>query len=321
MGELAGAHPAVRAILTKVALDSDTVTSESIAALRGSVAGLALKPARYGGLAKRTDEFIAEICELAALDGSLGWLAAISNAAADEVAGLPAYAADIVWRSQPEALIASSFRGAGRLARGSLTGRWESVVGAEYADWLLLSADDGSESRVLVPRAAVRVEPAVDHPGLDAAGVCDVAVSDLTVDDDHVFRGPSVGTAVAEAAAAAAVVGSADGVWRRHVGQVRARLATSYGGDDVTDPACAHIARAASDIDAAKLQILTAIHRSDDPTARGWHRQAVARARAAADRLLASSRHALDASDPVSRLWRDVQAGCRLAVRLFDGTR
>ena len=37
----------------------------------------------------------------------------------------------------------------------------------------------------------------------------------------------------------------------------------------------------------------------------------------AADRLIANSRHGLNASDPVTALWRDVHAGCRLAVRLF----
>jgi 3-hydroxy-9,10-secoandrosta-1,3,5(10)-triene-9,17-dione monooxygenase len=35
--------------------------------------------------------------------------------------------------------------------------------------------------------------------------------------------------------------------------------------------------------------------------------------------LLASSRHALDASDPVTNRWRDVYAGYRLAVRIIDG--
>ena len=44
--------------------------------------------------------------------------------------------------------------------------------------------------------------------------------------------------------------------------------------------------------------------------------EAVARARAAADHLLEHSRHALDAANPATRRWRDVDAGSRLAVRL-----
>ncbi len=114
------------------------------------------------------------------------------------------------------------------------------------------------------------------------------------------------------------MVGSADGVWRKHVDQVRARLDVSYGGDEVTDEAAAEVARAASDIDAAKLQLTGALDPAAPETATWAFAQAVARARGAADRLLASSRHALDASDPVSDLWRDVHAGCRLAVRILD---
>lgn len=101
---------------------------------------------------------------------------------------------------------------------------------------------------------------------------------------------------------------------------MRARLDISYGGDEVTDDAAAAEARAASDIDASKHQIAGA----RDPatatlaTAKWAFPQSVARARGAADRLLASSRHALDASDPVTDLWRDVHAGCRVAVRIID---
>ena len=114
------------------------------------------------------------------------------------------------------------------------------------------------------------------------------------------------------------MVGSADGVWRSHVDRVRARLTVSHGGDEVTDDAAAQVARAASDIDAARLQVVTAL--DDGPGMRAWRfRQAVARAHGAADRLLANSRHALDAADPVSMRWRDVQAGRRLADALLLG--
>jgi 3-hydroxy-9,10-secoandrosta-1,3,5(10)-triene-9,17-dione monooxygenase len=103
------------------------------------------------------------------------------------------------------------------------------------------------------------------------------------------------------------------GGWRRHVDQVRARLAISYGGDEITDDAAAQIARSASDIDASRLQIETA----GFSAGMAPYQQAIARARGAADRLLASSRHALDASDPVTAAWRDVHAGCRLAAAIM----
>jgi 3-hydroxy-9,10-secoandrosta-1,3,5(10)-triene-9,17-dione monooxygenase len=178
----------------------------------------------------------------------------------------------------------------------------------------------GHACRVLVPRSRVRVEFADREASLSAAGVGDVIVGDLAVEDGCVFPGNHDTGVITGAGAAAAVVGSADGVWRKHVDQVRARLDISYGGDEVTDEAAAAVARAACDIDASKLQITGAL----DPagalkTATRAFAQSVARARGAADRLLASSRHALDASDPVTNLWRDVHAGCRLAVRIIEG--
>jgi 3-hydroxy-9,10-secoandrosta-1,3,5(10)-triene-9,17-dione monooxygenase len=263
------------------------------------------------------DEFVSAVCELAAVDGSLGWLAASYNAAAHQIAGLAPPAAHEVWDANPDALIAMGHRSSGDLVNGRLTGQWESVVGAEQADWLLLSA--GHACRVLVPRSRVQVEPADRPAGLSAAGVGDVIVGDLAVQDGRVFTGNHDTGVIVGAGAAAAVVGSADGIWRKHVDQVRARLDISHGGDEVTDEAAAAVARAASDIDASKLQITGALDSATGPEAAAWaFAQSIARARGAADLLLASSRHALDASDPVTNLWRDVYAGCRLAVRIID---
>jgi 3-hydroxy-9,10-secoandrosta-1,3,5(10)-triene-9,17-dione monooxygenase len=301
MSESIGRHRAVQEIL-------DAVAGESIAALRSSGAGRMLQPLRHGGLGLPADEFVLAVCELAALDGSLGWLAATYNAAAQEVAGLPPRAADEVWDANPEALIATAHRGAGELIDGRLTGRWECVLGAEEADWLLLPADHAR--RVLVPRSQVRIELATRGTGLSAAGAGDVIVGDVAVGDGRVFLGDDDSGTIAAAGAAAVVVGSADGVWRKHVDQVRARLGISYGGDEVTDEAAAQVARAASDIDAARLQITGSL----DPATAA---QSIARARSAADRLLASSRHALSSSDPVTHRWRDVHAGCRLAAPII----
>ena len=108
-----------------------------------------------------------------------------------------------------------------------------------------------------------------------------------------------------------------------HVNQVRERLAATFGGEEVTDRSTVQVARAACDIDAAKLQIAASILRdnwdADSLRAATWaQRQAASRARDAADQLLGSSRrHALDASDPVTRYWQDVHAGFRHLTRLL----
>jgi 3-hydroxy-9,10-secoandrosta-1,3,5(10)-triene-9,17-dione monooxygenase len=246
------------------------------------------------------------------------------NASAFHVAAMPHGVADHVWHSDAKSFVTASYRSEGALDRGRrLTGRWRSVAGCRRADWLLLTADAGGvPSYVLVPRHEAIVEPVADQTGLLDADVCDVTVSDLPVPEQRIIQTPCGGAAlVAGAGAAAAVVGSADGVWRSHVAQVRERLTASYGTEEVTDrmSSTAQVARAASDIDAAKLQIAASIQRDDLRAAVWAHRQAAVRARDAADQLLGSSRrHALDASDPMTRLWRDVHAGTRLALRLLD---
>lgn len=288
------------AVMAEPAADA----AESVAVLRRSGVGRILAAAGSGP--DRVVGFAEVVCDLAALDGSLGWLAAVFG----PVHGLSEHA---------DRLIAPALQGSGTVREDRLTGRWDSVVGAGHADGFLLPVDGGRE--VLVPRSAVHVEPVDARTGLVGAAVCDVIAAGVAVGAPESVPGigdPGVAGALA-AGAAAAVVGCADGLWRKHVEQVRARLTISYGGDEVTDDATAEVARSAADIDAARMQILTPD--PDGPPTPGWaYRQAVARARGAADRLLATSRHALDAADPVSRRWCDLQAGCRLAEAVFRRT-
>lgn len=241
------------------------------------------------------DEFVCAVYELAVTDSAQAWLTAVYGAADYDV---PAHSGR---------RIASGHRGSADVVDGRVTGTWESVVGAERADGFLLTA---GANRMLVPRGAVRVEPVVVSDGLTDVGVGTV-VAEGAVIGEVLPGGP--GSAVL-AGAAAAVVGSAASVWRQHVEQARARLAIAPSGDEVSD--AAQVARAASDIDAARLQLTGAV---TEPAA--GHRpfvQAIARARTAADRLMEGGRHALDAADPVAHRWRAVHAGYRLAARLLD---
>lgn len=300
-------------------------TAEYLAALRDSGELGMLQPVRHGGRGMAAEEFVAAIAELSSRAGSAGWLAAMVNAGAHLVDLLGPDAAGIVWGASPGALVVAGCQPDGALSgAGMLSGRWLGVTAAEHADWLLLAtrADRGA-AWVLVPRGDAQLQQ-VATGGLRAAGICDVAVSGLPVAADRVFACARDYPAAVGAGAAAAVVGSADGAWHRHVERVRERLTVSYGVKEVTDQpsAPAQVAWVASDIDAARLQVIESLTpaRSGKPDA-GWaHRQAVVRARDATDQLLSTSRrHALDASDPVTRLWGDVHLGCRLTLRLIDG--
>lgn len=308
--------------------DQPDLTAESLAVLHDSAATRLLQPVRFGGRAVDTREFVSAVADLAATDGSAGWLAAMVNAAAHQVDGLGATAAEQVWGADPAALVTVGV-GRGRLTtrRGllHLTGRWDSVTGAEVADWLLLSAEfDGTARLMLVPRDRVELRRP-DLRGLRAAGISDATVSDAIVEPGQVFdENPCRGgtfTAIAGAGAAAAVVGAAHGIWRAHVEQVRNRLATSFGSEDATErtSSAVTVARTASAIDAARLQLDASLHEPHVAAARA-QQQAVTRTRTAADRLLSSgNRHALDGADPVSRGWLDVLAGYRLTIRLLQG--
>lgn len=307
MAKLAAEREAVRAVV-------DAVTAEAVVAPRDSVAYRILQPARLGGAALPAQEFIAAIGEIAALDGFRSWLIAGYNAAAYEVAQLRGDAADEIWGADPAALVAASYRAEGNVdGDGRLSGHWRSVVGADAADWLLLSTSGAR--RVLLPRGAVRADP-IGSAGLDGAGVADVTVREAPVGGRHIFGGRDSVFAVAGAGMAAAAVGAADGVWRKCVDQMRGRLATSYGGEQVTGAGAAQLARAASDIDAAKLQVVTSLEHDGEVAAATWAcHQAVVRARDAADRLLTTGRYALAASDPVISQWRAVHTGAGIAAR------
>ncbi|WP_166904319.1 hypothetical protein [Mycobacterium sp. DL440] len=317
-------------------VDPTVSTVESIAVVRDSESGRLLQPVRYGGRAVSPAEYVAAVADLAERDGSAGWFAAAVNTAAYAVAGLGDGAAQRVWSADAGALVTTGAEPSGRLTAEAgqfrLTGRWESVTGAHVADWLLLSAlDEGSVRYVLLRRGVVQVDGDGDRRGVDAAGIGDVTVSDVVVDEGSVFSpsddnswdtgefddAPPPYRVLAGAGQAAVVVGAASGVWQAHVGQVRRRLATSYGSEDTTEltASAVLVARAASDIDAARLQLTVALSADADGAVTAL-RQAVTRARNAADQLLSSgNRHALDATDPVARLWLDVLAGYRLTIR------
>ncbi|MFL0275644.1 hypothetical protein [Mycobacterium sp. SMC-19] len=282
-----------------------------------------LQPRRFGGQSMPAGEFVAAVAAAAAQDGSAGWRCAMANAAAYWVAVLPDHAGTDIWGGDDKARVAFGRHPGGRFERGDdggrLTGQWCDVAGADVADWLLLAADD--DRLVLVHRADIAAVVPTETAGLPDAGLAELTVTALPVTDERVFTACDDGAAVITgAAAAAAVAGAADGLWRVHVAQVREKLAASYGSAETADLTVStrQAARAAADIDAATLQIVASL--SQDPsTAARAQRQAAVRAREAADRVLGSSRgHALDASDPVARLWRDVHTGCRLALRLLD---
>lgn len=282
------------------------------------------QPRAHGGAGMDVDEFLGAVDVAAAADSAEGWLCAMVNAGADQVARLPGALHDEVWSADESTQVMAGGVSRGELVSAgrnwSLTGRWPAVVGAGIADWLvLIVAAESGRHVVLVPRSDVDVEILAFPGGLASAGIGAVTASGVMLAGRWVHP-VEASPSIAGAAAAAAVVGCAGGAWQAHVTQLRQQLAASYGSAELGDQTSAaqRIARVASDLDAARLQVAASV-RTPIADAVWAQRQAVARARNAADQLLAGSRrHALDASDPVSRGWQDVYTGCRLAFGLFD---
>lgn len=286
--------------------------------------GRMLQPRRHGGQAAAAEDFLAAVDATAAADSAAGWLCAMVNAGAHQVARLPDALHDEVWSADGGARVVACGVARGALVRAGrnwlLTGRWPAVLGAGIADWLVLTvAVESGHRTVLVPRHEVDVEMLSFPGGLAAAGIGSVTAAEVTLPGRWVHP-VDASPSIIGAAATAAVLGCAGGAWQAHVTQLRQRLAASYGSAELGDQMAAaqRIARVASDLDAARLQVAASL---GAPLADAvWaQRQAVGRARSAADQLLAGSRrHALDSSDPVSRGWQDVHTGCGLAFSLID---
>jgi 3-hydroxy-9,10-secoandrosta-1,3,5(10)-triene-9,17-dione monooxygenase len=231
-----------------------------------------------------------------------------------------------------------------------LSGRWSFSSGCDHAGWVLLGAMLlGADSKpvdfmtVLVPRSQYRIVDVWDTVGLRGTGSNDIVVEDLFVPAHRVLRnyehaqlrGPGQRVnpgplyrmpfgAVFTSAIAAAVVGTVAGCFEEYVAAMRDRVRLSLGGGRFTEDQFAQVAvgRAASEIDAATLQLdrnigeLYAAARDGEIP---WE----LRVRARRDQVLATERalvaidllfktaggHSLRHGNPIERAWRDAHAG------------
>ncbi|WP_181407672.1 acyl-CoA dehydrogenase family protein [Nocardioides sambongensis] len=261
--------------------------------------------------------------------GSTGWLTAHLGAASRLLDAFEKdVRADLIGPEGAAPPVAFTLEPGGRLTETEdglrLDGRWTAVTGAAYAGHLILAARrrgfeaPGPLGVVLVPIESCRVAPAIDTIGLTAIGSLDVAVEGVAVPEEHwceVDGLPSTTTAPVGAVVAMALVGAAHGALDTHVAQVAARVALSHGGEEVRtgDLSPTKVGRAASLLDAAALLLAGDVDTDPDglPQDRLEHQvYAVNRSVQAAELVFSSMRtHALDADDPVARLWRDVRVG------------
>lgn len=314
-----------------------------------------LQPSRYGGAESNPVRFYEVVRAISGVCGSTGWVASVLGVHPWQLALFDERAQDEVWGDDPTTLLCSSYAPVGRLTPVSggyeLSGRWSFSSGCEHAAWALVGALVlGAEGKpidfmtVLVPRGDYEIADVWDVIGLRGTASNDIIIDGVFVPEHRTMRnyeqaqlrgpGQKVNTgplykmpfgAVFTSTITAPVVGAVAGCYEAFVSSMRDRVRLSLGGGRFAEDQFAQvaIARAASEIDAAVLQMDRNIdelyHCAADGTpipfelrlrARRDQVRGTERALEAADILFkAAGGNSLRRGNPVERAWRDAHAG------------
>ncbi|MDP9101718.1 MAG: flavin-dependent monooxygenase [Actinomycetota bacterium] len=328
---------------------------ESVAELAQAGVFSMLQPARFGGLETDPVEFYDVIRAIASADGSTGWCSSVIGVHPWQIALFPDEAQQEVWGSDPLTLVSSSYAPTGKLTaveggyRG--TGRWAFSSGCDHCSWVLLGAlVMGPEGKptdfltILVPRSDYTIHDVWDVVGLRGTGSNDIEIDDifipahrtLSFNDVSALRCPGqelntaplyrlpFGTVFSDTITTP-IIGMAQGAYEAHVETMRERVRISYGGQKVAQDPFAHVrvARAASDIDAAWLQLARNLDEEMRFAAAGEDLPMELRLRARRDQVRGTERaiesidllfknsggRSLKSGNPIERAWRDAHAG------------
>lgn len=246
-----------------------------------------LQPERYGGFEADPATFLTAVREISGACGSTGWVTGVLGVHPWQLGLFPQEAQEEVWGEDPDTLMSSSYAPVGRLTpvEGGyeLSGRWSFSSGCEYASWALVGAlTVGAKGEptdfltVLVPRRDYQIEDVWDVVGLRGTASNDIIVDRAFVPQHRLMRnyeqaqlrgpGQRVNTGplyripfatVFTSAVATPVVGAVAGCYSSYISAMRDRTRLSLGGGRFTEDQFAQVAvaRAASELDAAVLQL------------------------------------------------------------------
>ncbi|MFF4772703.1 3-hydroxy-9,10-secoandrosta-1,3,5(10)-triene-9,17-dione monooxygenase oxygenase subunit [Microtetraspora fusca] len=351
----------VRALLPSIAGrapstdENGRVPAETIRELVEAGVFRMLQPRRYGGAESDPVRFYEVVREISGVCGSTGWVAAVLGVHPWQLGLFAEAAQDDVWGADPDTLVASSYAPVGRLipVEGGyeLSGRWRFSSGCEHASWALIGGlIVGAEGRpvdfmtVLVPRTDYRIEEVWDVIGLRGTASNDIIVERAFVPEYRTMRnyeqaqlrgpGQKVNTGplyrmpfatVFTSAITGAVVGAVAGCYASYVAAMRDRVRLSLGGGRFAEDQFAQVAvaRAASEIDAAILQMDRNIREVYQHAVDGVEIPMELRLRARRDQVRATERvleaidilfktaggNSLQRGNPIERAWRDAHAG------------
>jgi len=334
--------------------DARCVPEESIKALQETGFFKLLQPKRYGGLETDPVSFYTAVREIASACGSTGWVASILGVHPWHVALFDGKAQEEVWSEDVDVRISSSYAPMGKaeVVEGGyrLTGRWSFSSGCDHCTWVLLGGPAFADGKpvdfctYLLPISDYSIVDVWDTIGLRGTGSNDIVVEDVFVPQhralsfiatskcktpgQEVNPGPLYRLpygSVHPSTITAPIIGMAQGAYDAHVEHQRKRVRAAYMGEQSKeDPfAKVRIAEAASEIDAAWLQLTRNIDELYQLACRGEKLPVSTRLRvrrdqvrgteraiSAIDRLFENSGgRAIQRGTPIQRFWRDAHAG------------
>jgi 3-hydroxy-9,10-secoandrosta-1,3,5(10)-triene-9,17-dione monooxygenase len=331
------------------------VPVESIAELQEAGVFRMLQPKHWGGLEADPVDFYEVVKTIAGACGSTGWVSSIVGVHPWQLGLFPAAAQEEVWGSDPSTLVSSSYAPTGKLTPVDggyeCTGRWSFSSGSDHCSWVLLGAIVmGPEGKpvdfltILVPRSDYTIDDVWDVVGLRGTGSNDIVIDKkfipahrtLSFNDVGALKCPGqelntsalyklpFGTVFSNTITAP-IIGIAEGAYRAHIDRMQERVRISYGGQKVSGDGFAHVrvARAASEIDAAWLQLERNIREEYRYADAGEEIPRELRLRARRDQVRGTERaieaiallfknsggHSLKNGNPIERAWRDANAG------------
>lgn len=331
------------------------VPDESIKALEESGFFLLLQPKRYGGLEADPVDFYSIVTDIASACGSTGWVASILGLHPWHLALFDDQAQREVWGQDKHVRVSSSYAPMGKAKQTDggyrLSGRWSFSSGCDHASWVFLGGpvldDEGNTvdfCTYLLPLGDYSIVDVWDTVGLRGTGSNDILVEDVfvpahrvlsfkdmakcsgpgqEVNDSPIYRLP-YGT-VHPSCITAPIIGMARGAYDAHVSHMGERVRAAYAGEQSKeDPfAKVRIAEAASEIDAAWLQLSRNVAEELELAKEGKSIPMPMRLRARRDQVRGTERaigaidrlfensggRALRSGTPIQRFWRDAHAG------------
>lgn len=322
------------------------IPDETIADLKAAGLFRVLQPAVYGGYECDPQVFMEISMILGAACPSTGWVYAVIGVHNWQLALMPKQAQDDVWGVDPDTLISSSYtpRGQIEIVDGGykVSGRWSFSSGSDHAQWVILGGaatePDGTVRRLcfLLPRTDYKVDDVWNVIGLKATGSNDIVVDGAFVPDyrTHPFTSGSVTSNapgyllpfgnVFTFGISAPLIGAAQGALDEHIAWTVDRVRITRGTRVAEEPfSQARVAQAASEIDAARLQMMRDLDEMIELARDGKEIPIALRARARLDQVRAtqlaasavdgiftnSGGRVLHELNPIQRAWRDIHAG------------